>query len=153
MSFPGSEGERRRAPRFALGLRANLRERGDNAHILVRVIDISPQGCRIEHLGGKSLQSTVWVYLDKLDARCARVVWNRDNFAGLEFETPLHEAVLDSLLGAARAMGEATASELHDIAKRSHSCAVKAREAPVSKELRELAHDCAVSALERLSRK
>lgn len=153
MTFPGSSGERRRAPRFALRLQATLRERGDNAHILVRVIDISPYGCRIEHLGGKSLQSTVWLYLDKLDARYARVVWNRDNFAGLEFEAPLHEAVLDSLLGAYRETAEPTAAELHDIAKRSHYCAVHAGEAPVSKELRELAHDCAVSALERLSKK
>lgn len=151
MTLPGPSGERRRAPRFALGVQATLRERGGNGHIRARVIDISPYGCRIEHSGGKSLQPTVWLYLDRLDARCARVVWNRDNFAGLEFEAPLHEAVLDSLLGAHRS--EATAAELHDIAKRSHSSAVHARQTPESKELRELAHDCAVSALERLSGK
>lgn len=148
MAFPGSSGERRRAPRFALALQATLRERGGTARIFARVIDISPYGCRIEHFGGKSLQSTVWLYLESLDAQYAQVVWNRDNFAGLEFETPLHEAVLDQLLGA----GEPTVTELHDIARRSHYCAVHAGQTPVSKELRELAHDCAVSALERLSK-
>lgn len=153
MTFPEASGERRRAPRFALGLQAYLRERGEKSRVFVRVIDISPYGCRIEHLGGRSLQPTVWLHLAKLDGIYARVVWNRDNFAGLGFETPLHEAVLDSLLGADRSVTEPTASELHDIAKRSHSSAMNAQQSSVSKELRDLAYDCAQSALERLSKK
>jgi len=152
MTFPGPSGERRRAPRFALRLGASLRERGGTIRIPVRVIDISPYGCRIEHSGAQSLQSTVWLYLDKLDGLYARVAWHRDIFAGLEFETPLHEAVIDTLLSADRESGGPTAAELQIIAEQSHNCAKRAGLAPVSRELRALAQDCAISALDRLRR-
>lgn len=145
MADLGQSGERRRAQRFALQVEASLRERGHTIRVPVRVIDISSYGCRIEHGGGQTMQSTVWLYLDKLDGQYARVVWNRDIFAGLEFETPLHEAVIDALLCA-----EPTAAELHAIAERSHNCAVRAGRAAVSRELRGLALDCAESALDRM---
>jgi len=89
----------------------------------------------------------VWLYLASLDARYARVVWYRDTFAGLEFEAPLHEAVLDNLLKDRCNETGPTVEELRDIARRSRSSAVRAGGAPISKELKELSRDCAISAL------
>lgn len=129
-----------------------MRERGTTIRVPVRVIDISPYGCRIEHGGGQTMQSTVWLYLDRLDGLYARVVWHRDIFAGLEFETPLHEAVIDRLLSDERCDSEPTVAELNSLAQRSHNTAIRAGGMPVSRDLKKLAHDCAVSALDQLTK-
>jgi len=152
MADPGQSDERRRVPRFALRVEARLRERGATIRVPVRVIDISPFGCRIEHGGGQTMQDTAWLYLDKLDGIYARIVWHRGIFAGLEFETPLHEAVIDTLLGDEQRAGEPSVAELHSLAQRSHNMAIRAGGAPVSRDLRALAHDCAVSALDRVTK-
>jgi hypothetical protein len=114
------------------------------------VIDISTHGCRIELLCAQKLASTGWLYLENLAAQPMRVVWNRDTFAGLEFDTPLHEVVLDALLASKQDVGEPTMAELYDIALRSKSGAERAAPAAVSNELNSLALDCAAAALERL---
>lgn len=97
MSLPDNQIERRRVPRIAFKVRAFLRERGGH-RFPIRVIDISTHGCRIELNCVQHLSANPWLYLDTLDAKSVRVAWNRDTFAGLEFDTPLHEAVLERLL-------------------------------------------------------
>ncbi len=89
----------------------------------------------------------LWLYLDTLDAQYVRVAWHRDTFAGLEFETPLHAAILDALLDERRGGGAPTIRELYDIARRSNDSAERAGNAPVSATLKELARDCAMTVL------
>jgi len=79
-----------------------------------------------------------------------RVVWSRDAFAGLEFDTPLHDATLDALLSGSQGAAEPTMAELYDLALRSKGEAERAAPSPVSAELSSLARDCAAAALHRL---
>jgi hypothetical protein len=141
--------ERRRVPRIAFQVHAALREPG-NQRFPIRVIDISTHGCRIELSCAQELASNVWLYLNNLDAQSMRVAWNRDTFAGLEFDTPLHEAVLDALLDAEQDVAEPTTAELYGLALRSQDGADRAAPAPVAYELKSLARACASAALERL---
>jgi hypothetical protein len=141
--------ERRRVPRFAFQVRAALRQHGDH-RFHIRMIDISTHGCRIELLCGQKLSPTVWLYLENLAAQPMRVAWSRDTFAGLEFDTPLHDAVLDALLAASNDLAGPTMAELYDIALRSKSGADRAALAPESMQLSSLSRDCAAAALERL---
>ena len=149
MTFGEGQAERRRVPRIAFQVQAFLRQNG--AHrIPIRVIDISTHGCRIELPSAQRLSPSAWLYLGRLAAQPSRVVWNRDTFAGLEFDTPLHEAVLDSLLKAETELAEPITAKLYDIALRSKSGAERAAPSPVAKELESLARDCASATLERL---
>lgn len=141
--------ERRRSPRFALKMHAFLRESG-KVRVPIRIVDISPYGCRIELPGVQSLSANVWLYLSTLDAQYVRVACCLDAFAGLEFENPLHEAVLDNLLNAESDTEEPSMVELYDIARRSHQCAARARKTPAARELEELAQDCATVVLNQL---
>mgnify|MGYP001562908517 CR=1 FL=1 len=141
--------ERRRVPRFAFQVRAALGQHRDH-RFAVRVIDISTHGCRIELLCGQKLERNGSLYLENLTPQPMRIVWSRDTFAGLEFDTPLHETVLDSLLATKQGAPEPTMAELYDIALRSKGGAERAAPAPVSAELDSLARACAAAALDRL---
>jgi hypothetical protein len=89
--------ERRRSARHAVGFGAMLRERGWGAGA-VRVVDLSLHGCRIGLLAPLRPGASVWIRLPGLDSLYARVVWCRDDQAGLEFEAPLHPLILERLL-------------------------------------------------------
>ncbi|MGE0776003.1 MAG: PilZ domain-containing protein [Sphingomonadaceae bacterium] len=141
--------ERRRSPRLALKLHAFLRESG-KGRVPIRMVDISAYGCRIELPGVHSLPSNVWLYLSTLDALYVRVAWCLDAFAGLEFEHPLHDAVLDNLLNAQSDTEEPSMAELYDIARRSHQSAARARPTQAANELKGLARDCATVVLNQL---
>jgi hypothetical protein len=93
--FPGAE--RRRAPRLALTLAASVRERGRPA-FSVTMVDLSTHGCRIELMSDLEPDTWIWFKLPGLEARYSRIAWCRGCFAGIEFETPLHEAVVDCLV-------------------------------------------------------
>jgi hypothetical protein len=85
-----------------------------------------------------------------LEAQYVRVVWNSDTFAGLEFQSPLHEAVLDNLLETSCDPVTPVMAELYDIALRSRNHAAKAPSAPATSELNDLADHCAAVVLEQL---
>ena len=51
------------------------------------------------------------------------MVWNCQEFAGLEFETPLSEPVLERLLSDQTQLSEKTISEMRSIATRTHRLA------------------------------
>ena len=144
--YPGAE--RRRAPRLAISLAASLRERGRNA-CSVRLVDLSALGCRLE-LGSDIPQgSWVWLRLPGIEPRFSRVAWSRGGFAGIEFETPLHEAVLDALVGLETRPSESDLDELRRISSRCRSLAARAAELAdeeASLELLCLAADCDLEA-------
>ena len=81
-----------------------------------------------------------------LETQYCRVVWHCDEFVGLEFETPLAEAVLDRLLQDHEGMSEAAIQELRDIAARTHRLAASQPDAEIQR-LAELSNRCAVEAV------
>ncbi len=144
-SSPGST-ERRRAKRYALRLPAAFRERG-RGRLAARIIDISTHGCRMETPSAFAHDTTIWVYLANLSAIEARTIWCRDGFAGIEFAVPLHEAVLDGLLGQAKGLSAVELDALNEIARRSRWLAEHTAQRESSDELVRLSSDCAASVL------
>jgi hypothetical protein len=136
--------ERRRMPRLAISLSAYLRERG-RPGCNVRLLDLSALGCRIEAGGDLEPGSWVWLKLPGLEARYSRVAWSRGGFAGIEFESALHEAVVDVLAGIERQPEASEVAELRAISERCRSAASRLDERWESEaitELLALAGDC-----------
>ena len=142
---PNGEPDRRRAERAALRLNATMREAG-RGRVTARVIDISTHGCRIEAGSGASVETWLWLSIAGLETQYCRVVWRCQEFAGLEFATPLSEAVLDRLLQDTKQLTESTITELRDIANRTHRLASK-QDSEETKTLAELSRKCAVEAV------
>ena len=137
--------DRRRAPRAGLRLSATMREPG-RGRAGVRVIDISTHGCRIEATTGASAETWLWLSIAGLETQYCRVVWHCHEFAGLEFATPLAEAVLDRLLQGQQQLSESSVKELRDIASRTHRLATKQGDGDTG-TLAELSTKCAVEAV------
>ena len=83
--------ERRRAARAALHLNATMRD--GNRKAPARVIDMSTHGCRVEGSTVVDDDSKVWIGIEGLSNQQCRVVWHCEEYVGLEFETPLSDAV------------------------------------------------------------
>jgi hypothetical protein len=137
--------ERRRASRIALRLSATIRET-NRGRVQARLIDISTHGCRVEAISGASPDAWLWLSIAGLETQYCRVVWHCEEFVGLEFATPLAEAVLDRLLQDQKHLSEATIGELRDIAVRTHRLATKQADADIQ-TLAELSHTCAIEAV------
>jgi len=116
---PNGEPDRRRAPRAGLRLSASIREPG-RSRIGVKLIDISTHGCRIEAQSGASPDTWVMLSIAGLETQYSRIVWRAHEFAGLEFATPLAEAVLERLLADQSVLSETAIGDLRDIAHRMH---------------------------------
>jgi len=140
---PENEPERRRAPRAALRLSASIREPG-RSRVGVRVIDMSTHGCRIEASSGAAPEAWVLLSIAGLESQYCRIVWRAHEFAGLEFASPISEAVLDKLL--LDQQSETTVKELRDIAKRTHRLATIETSGD-NATLADLSHKCAVDAV------
>jgi hypothetical protein len=137
--------DRRRASRTALRLSATMRE-ANRSKVEARLIDISTHGCRVEAISSASPDSWLWLTIAGLETQYCRVVWHCDEFVGLEFETPLAEAVLDRLLQDHEGMSETSIQELRDIAARTHRLAASQPDAEIQR-LAELSNRCAVEAV------
>ena len=144
-SQPATEQDRRRSNRAALRLSATMREAG-RGRVGVRVIDMSTHGCRVEAASGTSAETWVWLSIAGLETQYCRVVWRFQEFAGLEFATPLADAVFERLLQDQKHLSENTISELRDIANRTHRLASKEKSAE-AETLVELSRKCAVEAV------
>lgn len=120
---PAYEGaERRRTPRLAISLQASVRERGRGA-FSVTMLDLSTNGCRIELMSDLEPGSWIWFKLPGLEARYSRVAWCRGCFAGIEFETPLHDAVVDCLVAMDYVPSEAELDQLRRVSERCRALA------------------------------
>ena len=138
--------ERRRAPRAALRLSATIREPG-RSRVGVRIIDMSTHGCRIEASSGAPAEAWVLLSVAGLESQYCRIVWRAHEFAGLEFASPIAEAVLDRLLKDQEQLTESTVSELRSIANRTHRLATVESHGADSETLVELSKKCAVDAV------
>jgi hypothetical protein len=136
--------ERRRADRAALHLGATMRE--GNRKAPARVIDMSTHGCRIECSTVVSKDNWVWLGIDGLQNQRCRVVWHCEEFIGLEFETPLSEAVFERLLQGQQQLPETAIRELRGIASRTHWLARKASDADIA-ILADISRQCAENAV------
>jgi hypothetical protein len=146
MSLLPGQPERRRAERYALQLPASIRESG-GGRVPTVVIDISTHGCRIESRASFNRDKQLWLYLANLAAIEARIIWCRDCFAGLEFSVPLHQAILDSLIGNAERLATSDLEHLQDISKRSRWLAQKTQALDGAEELARLSRDCTRSVI------
>lgn len=141
---PDAQPERRRAPRAALRLSASIREPG-RSRTGVRIIDISTHGCQIEATSGASAETWVLLSIAGIETQYSRIVWRINEFAGLEFATPIAEPVLERLLQDHQ-LSESSIKELRDIANRTHSLSTKHGEAD-AQTLADLSRSCALDAV------
>ena len=109
------------------------------------MIDISVHGCRIESLLGATVDSWVLLTIAGLETQYCRVVWACHEFVGVEFATPLAEAVLDRLLQDQSQLSETSIAELRSIATRAHR--LSTQEDGERRTLAELSRKCAVDAV------
>ena len=137
--------ERRRADRASLRLSATIRTTG-RARTLVKLIDISTRGCRIQCSSKIEPDSWLWLHVAGLDTQYCRVVWRCHDFAGVEFATPLADEVLERLLQDQQHLPEATVNELRNIASRTLGLARRAGDDDI-RPLAELSRKCAVDAV------
>lgn len=143
---PDGQPERRRANRAALRLNATMRVGGGKSRVQVRLIDISTHGCRIDCTSTVEADTWVWLNVTGLETQYCRVAWQCQEFVGLEFATPLAEAVLDRLLMSQQSLPETTIKELREISARTHWLATKGGDEDVH-ILAELSRKCAVDAV------
>ncbi len=80
-----------------------------------------------------------------IESQYCRIAWRINEFAGLEFTTPIAQAVLDRLL-ADQQLSETSIGELRAIANRTHSLSAKHGEAD-ARTLADLSRNCALDAV------
>lgn len=114
--------ERRRVERSALRLEASIREPG-RGRASVKLIDISTHGCKIEAASAPNPESWVLLSIAGIETQYCRVAWNCQEFAGLEFETPIAEPVLERLLSQQKEFSAKAISDMRSIATRAHRLA------------------------------
>jgi hypothetical protein len=144
VTVPIQQPERRRSARAALHLDATMREGTRKAP--ARVIDMSTHGCRIACSTVVAEDSMVWLALPGLEGQRSRVVWHCEEFIGLEFETPLSEAVFERLLQDQRQIPEKEIKELRSIASRTHWLARQAGDEDIA-ILADISRQCAENAV------
>lgn len=91
----GSAADRRRFERHPVSLGAGLARANDRPAAPVTVVDLSTHGCGIELAGHCEPGARVWLKLPGLESWASRIVWAEGNRAGLSFDRPLHQAVVD----------------------------------------------------------
>lgn len=141
---PDAQRDRRRAPRAVLRLSASIREPG-RSRTGVRIIDMSTHGCQIEATASASPDTWVLLSIAGIETQYCRIVWRINEFAGLEFASPIAEPVLERLLQDHQ-MGEASIRELRDIANRTHNLVAK-HGASDAETLAKLSRNCALDAV------
>lgn len=136
--------ERRRAARTALHLSATMRDGTRKAP--ARVIDMSTHGCRIECSTVVADDKMVWLSIAGIEGQHCRVAWHCEEFIGLEFETPLSEAVFERLSQGQEQLPETAIRELRSIASRTNWLARKAGDADIAM-LADISRQCAENAV------
>ena len=141
----GIQPDRRRVSRTALSLAATVRD-ASQTKAKARVIDMSTHGCRVECPSAVAAGSSVWLSISGLESQHCRVVWHCHEFAGLEFEKPLSDAVFERLLQEQKQLPKTEIDELRNIAGRAHSLARQAGDSEIHL-IAELSRQCAVDAI------
>lgn len=86
----------RRAERLPLHADVDLRRPGEHRW-RVNILDLSPQGCRVELPVRVAEDDLIWVSFPGLESIQGTVCWVKEWEAGVEFANPIHPAVFDQL--------------------------------------------------------
>ncbi len=86
--------DQRRYMRYAVRLDGSLGEASRPTSQII-VIDLSTHGCGIETSANLTTGARVWLKLPGLESWPSRVIWAQDGRAGLSFDRPLHDAVVE----------------------------------------------------------
>ena len=84
----------RKAERIPLVADIDFRRTGEHRW-RVNILDISPQGCRVEVPVRVKPEDMIWITFPGLEALQGKVCWIDEWIAGVEFDRPLHPAVFD----------------------------------------------------------
>ena len=69
----------------------------------VRLIDASPEGCKIELVERPAVGERIWIKFDDLEPVEGTVRWVAGHVGGVAFSHPLHEVVFERLVARFRA--------------------------------------------------
>ena len=86
-----------RAPRVPLNCEVEFRRHAD-ARYLVDLLDFSPEGCCISPPVRVEVGESVWLRIPGMETIHARAAWAEQWKVGLEFDTPFHPAVFESVV-------------------------------------------------------
>jgi hypothetical protein len=92
---------RRRSPRAPVSIDASI---GKTNRTLCKVIDVSRHGVRLGVYSALARGSTIWLTLPKIGPVLVEVRWSDDFSAGCQFQKPLDEETLETLLAENDAM-------------------------------------------------
>jgi hypothetical protein len=91
---PGPQHWPRRSQRVPTTAEVTVRKPG-HANFRVRVLDASPEGCRLEFVERPAEGERMFVKFEGLETLEAEVCWVRDFIMGVNFAKPMHPAVFD----------------------------------------------------------
>ena len=94
MTSPAPTG--RRSIRVALDAEVSIRRAAEKFRI-AQLRDLSSHGCSVELVARVNLGEIVWIKFRGIEARQGFVSWVKEYVCGIEFDTPLHPAVMDML--------------------------------------------------------
>ena len=87
----------RRSQRVSVSADVTLRKPG-HPNYRVRVLDASPEGCKLEFVERPREGDRIWVKFEGLETLEAEVCWIEDFVMGVNFAKVLHPAVFDLLV-------------------------------------------------------
>lgn len=90
----GSAYDRRQYVRRPVHIGAGLGG-NDRPSSSVVVVDLSTHGCGFEATCHLETGARVWLKLPGLESWPAKIAWVEENRGGLEFDRPLHDAVVE----------------------------------------------------------
>lgn len=88
--------EMRREPRYAVVITGNLRNASLRPQV-VQVTNLSASGCRLESERRLGQGDFITLKIGPIGPLDAKVAWRDADAHGIEFEGPLHAAVLDHM--------------------------------------------------------
>lgn len=92
--LPGLES--RSVPRREVDFGGFVRETGATV-TRVAVTDLSTEGCRFQSAGNFETATMIWLKIDGVGAREARIVWRAQEGYGCEFLAPMQIETLDGI--------------------------------------------------------
>ena len=87
----------RQSDRVAVTATVTLRRPG-KPNFAARVIDVSPEGCKVEFVDRPSIGERAWIKFEGLETLDSEVCWVGANAMGVNFAKTMHPAVFDLLV-------------------------------------------------------
>lgn len=84
----------RKAERTPLHADIDFRRTGEHRW-RVNIVDVSPQGCRVELPVRVATDDKIWITFPGLEAIQGKICWVDEWIAGVEFDRPLYPAVFE----------------------------------------------------------